>query len=143
MPAADAQPPAAPPAEDDAWPAWEDAWAQALYGRAGFYRTPEGPAGHFRTACHAAPQDVARVVLALAAEGGCTSVVDVGAGRGGLAAALQVGPGPRVGVHAVDVVERPPSLPAPVGWTRAEPHVPGPADAVRRALSGASAGPCS
>ena len=49
---------------------WEQAWAEALYGPRGFYRRPEGPAGHFRTAAHAAPTDRWRAPLAgLAAPG--------------------------------------------------------------------------
>ena len=31
---------------------WREAWHDALYGPAGFYRSAEGPAGHFTTSTH-------------------------------------------------------------------------------------------
>ncbi|MEU1025014.1 hypothetical protein ABZ366_23525, partial [Streptomyces sp. NPDC005904] len=31
---------------------WREAAETALYGPEGFYRRPEGPAGHFRTSVH-------------------------------------------------------------------------------------------
>ena len=73
---------------------WQQAWHEALYGQDGFYRRPEGPAGHFRTACHAGPAVLAPALLRLATEAGCTAIVDLGAGRGELLTALaQLGPG--------------------------------------------------
>jgi SAM-dependent MidA family methyltransferase len=100
---------------------WQQAWHEALYGQGGFYRRPEGPAGHFRTACHAGPAVLAPALLKLATEAGCTAIVDVGAGRGELLTALaQLGPGAadqRVGLHGVDVVPRPPGLPDGIGWS--------------------------
>ena len=99
---------------------WPDAWAAALYGPAGFYRRPEGPAGHFRTASHAAPAPLARALARLAASAGCTAVVDVGAGGGELLAALAALPGPVEGalrLHGCDVVGRPAGLDGRVGWS--------------------------
>lgn len=67
---------------------WQQAWQQALYGINGFYRRPEGPAGHFRTACHAGAPILAPALTRLAHQAGCTTIVDVGAGRGELLTAL-------------------------------------------------------
>jgi len=108
---------------------WQDAWSDALYGEQGFYRRPEGPAGHFRTAAHAAPRELAAAVARLAAEAGCTTVVDVGAGRGELLCALHAlgrgsgGPAGITELHAVEVAARPPELPADVRWSDRVPRV--------------------
>jgi SAM-dependent MidA family methyltransferase len=74
------------------WVAWRHAWEQALYGTGGFYRRPEGPAGHFRTASHAAGPALAAAIRRLADEHGCRTIVDVGAGRGELLTALATTP---------------------------------------------------
>ena len=109
---------------------WQDAWTDALYGDQGFYRRPEGPAGHFRTAAHAAPRELAAAVARLAADAGCTAVVDVGAGRGELLRALhELGQrsGDASGVtelHGVEVAARPPELPPGVRWSHRVPRVP-------------------
>jgi len=110
---------------------WQDAWSDALYGEHGFYRRPEGPAGHFRTAAHAAPAELAAAVARLAAEAGCTAVVDVGAGRGELLRALHAlgaagGPGSAgiAELHGVEVAARPPDLPPEVRWSDRMPRVP-------------------
>ena len=102
---------------------WRDAWRSALYGPGGFYRRPEGPAGHFRTASSAGSPDLAAAVLALAARHGCRSIVDVGAGRGELLTAIVAlhdrSDRPEgLRLHGVDVVARPRELPAGVGWSR-------------------------
>lgn len=99
---------------------WQSAWAAALYGPDGFYRGAEGPAGHFRTAVHAAAPTVAAALAALARQAGCTGVIDLGAGRGELSSTLSR-IAPDLAVHAVDVVPRPADLPTRVGWTRADP----------------------
>lgn len=99
---------------------WREAWEAALYGPEGFYRGPEGPAGHFRTACHAAPELLASAVARLAVAAGCTGVVDVGAGRGELLTALAARSGVAPGalrLHGVDVVDRPTGLPGRVDWS--------------------------
>src|SRR5207245_325972 len=105
---------------------WEHAWRRALFGPAGFYRRPEGPAGHFRTAVHAAPSTLARAVARLARASGCTGVLDLGAGRGELLTALArlEGNGPALRLHGVDVVDRPALLPPAVEWTPADRGVP-------------------
>ncbi len=104
---------------------WREAWQDALYGPRGFYLRPEGPAGHFRTAAHAAPRPLARAVARLARHAGCDRVVDLGAGRGELLAALAA-PDPnaavdngenRLALHGCDVVDRPADLPPAVGWS--------------------------
>jgi SAM-dependent MidA family methyltransferase len=76
------------------WVAWRDAWDQALYaaGR-GFYVTRGGPVAHFSTAAHGPTGPVlAEAMLRLwdrYRPGTLPSlVVDVGAGRGALAAHL-------------------------------------------------------
>lgn len=109
---------------------WQQAWQQALYGINGFYRRPEGPAGHFRTACHAGAPILAPALTRLAHQAGCTTIVDVGAGRGELLTALSqlgsefledtgdtVGARTRLRLHGVDVVSRPPGLPERIGWS--------------------------
>jgi SAM-dependent MidA family methyltransferase len=105
---------------------WEQAWQEALFGEAGFYRRPEGPAGHFRTAVHAAPTALARAVARLARTVGCSGVLDLGAGRGELLTALArlSDEGEPLRLHGVDVVGRPPLLPPAVGWSRADGGIP-------------------
>lgn len=71
----------------DEWRGWREAAQAALYGDEGFYRRPEGPAGHFRTSVHASPlfaAAVARLLAGIAREldTGTIALVDVGAGRG-------------------------------------------------------------
>ena len=95
---------------------WSDAWHEALYGATGFYRRPEGAAGHFETATHGpVGQALARTLLGLTEEIGVEAIVDLGAGRGELLMALRaVGhDGPLTGV---DVVDRPAGLPDHIGW---------------------------
>lgn len=98
------------------WRPWEDAWRDALYGPRGFYRRPEGPAGHFRTAAHASTSGLLGSALArLARLAGCDRIVDVGAGRGELLRAVRAADS---GLHllGVEVAPRPASLPADIGW---------------------------
>lgn len=102
-----------------AWRTWRAATAEALYGPAGFYRRPEGPAGHFRTSVHASPF-FAAAVLALARAAELDAVVDVGAGRGELLRALH-GLDPGLRLHGVDLADRPAGLPDPVTWSTAPP----------------------
>jgi SAM-dependent MidA family methyltransferase len=113
---------------------WETAWQQALYGHDGFYHRPEGPAGHFRTAAHAAAPELAVALHRLAAAYRCTAIVDVGAGRGELLTVLAADPGPAgtaLGLWGVDVVPRPRHLTPAVGWSTGLAAVPD------RVLSGA------
>lgn len=96
------------------WPTWQEATHRALYGAEGFYRGPEGPAGHFRTSVHASPL-FARALARLAAEAGLDTVVDVGAGRGELLVALRRF-APHLTLVGVDVADRPEALPPSIGW---------------------------
>lgn len=115
----------------DEWRGWQEAAETALYGDGGFYRSPEGPAGHFRTSVHASPlfaSAVARLLVATARELGTGSVdlVDLGAGRGelltGVLAALPSAgaDGLTVRAYAVELVGRPPGLDPRIEWC-AEP----------------------
>jgi SAM-dependent MidA family methyltransferase len=106
---------------------WESAWQQALYGPRGFYHRPEGPAGHFRTAAHAAAPELSVALHRLATEQHCTAIVDFGAGRGELLTALATDPGPAgtpLGLWGVDVVPRPRDLTPAVGWSTGLAAVP-------------------
>ena len=113
------------------WREWDVAWRDALYGPAGFYRRPEGPAGHFRTAAHAGPGVLAAALVRLARDAGCAGILDVGAGRGELLTALarhddgtQHDGHPPLRLHGVDLVDRPALLPPRVDWSRADRGIP-------------------
>ncbi|GAB2690816.1 SAM-dependent methyltransferase [Thalassiella azotivora] len=95
---------------------WRVAWDDALYGGDGFYRRPEGPAGHFRTASHAAAVPLGRALARLARAAGCTSVVDVGAGRGELLRGVATAD-PTLRLAAVERADAPPGWPSQVAWT--------------------------
>lgn len=97
-----------------AWLTWRAATAEALYGTRGFYRRPEGPAGHFRTSVHASPL-FAQAVLDLARAAGLDTIVDVGSGRGELLRALHA-LDPSVSLHGVEVADRPAGLPGAISW---------------------------
>jgi SAM-dependent MidA family methyltransferase len=101
------------------WLTWRAATQDALYGDAGFYRRPAGPAAHFRTSVHASPL-FAQALLRLAQGSGLTTVVDVGSGRGELLAALHR-LDPSLTLLGVEVAERPASLPAAIGWAARVP----------------------
>ncbi|MET9614548.1 SAM-dependent methyltransferase [Kitasatospora indigofera] len=113
------------------WMRWRPAMEEALYGAEGFYRRPEGPAGHFRTSVHASglyARAVARLLgevdeaLGRPAE---LAFVDVGAGRGellaGVLAAVPAGLAGRLHPYGVELAARPPGLPAEVRWTDRPP----------------------
>jgi SAM-dependent MidA family methyltransferase len=100
----------------------------ALYGERGFYRRPEGPAGHFRTSVHASLHGsghLARALLRLARAAGLDAVVDVGAGRGELLRTLHE-LDPALRLHGVEVAARPDDLPEALTWS-AEVRVDRPA----------------
>ena len=98
---------------------WQQAWQDALYGPAGFYRSPEGPAGHFTTSTHPPLGAVfARAIAALADREDTGMVVDFACGRGELLRALHV-VRPDLELVGVDVVDRPKDLPSGIEWIRA------------------------
>ncbi|MET9257969.1 SAM-dependent methyltransferase [Streptomyces sp. NPDC003717] len=115
----------------DSWRDWREAAQDALYGPAGFYRRPEGPAGHFRTSVHASPLfagAVARLLCRVDAALGRPArldLVDLAAGRGelvtGVLAALPAEVAARTRAYAVEIADRPPGLDPRVTWL---PEVP-------------------
>jgi len=109
----------------------------ALYGPEGFFtRSAEGPADHFRTSVHASPLfagallRLIRQVDTALGHPGVLDVVDVGAGRGELVAALRAltgaypadGLARRLRFTAVEVAARPAGLPAVIRWQRYVPE---------------------
>ncbi|WP_413101896.1 SAM-dependent methyltransferase [Streptomyces sp. Inha503] len=117
------------------WSGWRTAAERALYGADGFFRRPEGPAGHFRTSVHASPlfaravaELLCRVDEALGhpAE---VALVDLGAGRGELLTrVLAVAPGLPHGLdrrlcpYAVERADRPAGLDGRIAWRDAPPE---------------------
>jgi SAM-dependent MidA family methyltransferase len=103
---------------------------EALYGPAGVYRDPAGPAAHFRTSVHASAlfaRALARLVAetdAALAHPGAFELVDVGAGTGelltGLADALPTELRRRTRLTGVEVRPRPAGLARDIAW-RSEP----------------------
>jgi SAM-dependent MidA family methyltransferase len=110
---------------------WRQAWTAAAYGPGGFYARGEAPADHFRTSVHASPLFAGAIatlldrVDATLGRPDPLDLVDVGAGRGELLAAVaaadrtyrdrlrllavEVRPLARPGVTVVrDVAELPP-----------------------------------
>ncbi|MCX4676309.1 SAM-dependent methyltransferase [Streptomyces sp. NBC_01433] len=113
----------------DEWRGWREAAETALYGDGGFYRSPEGPAGHFRTSVHASPlfaTAVARLLTGTARELGTDTVdlVDMGAGRGELVTGVlaAVPDGLTVRAYAVEVAARPPGLDPRIEWCAEPPR---------------------
>ncbi|WP_330346456.1 SAM-dependent methyltransferase [Streptomyces longwoodensis] len=108
------------------WRGWRAAAQSALYGPQGFYRRPEGPAGHFRTSVHASPRfagAVARLLCRVDEALGRPATldfVDVGAGRGelvtGVLAALPAEVAARTRAYAVELADRPAGLDPRVEW---------------------------
>ncbi|WP_079249684.1 SAM-dependent methyltransferase [Streptomyces sp. IMTB 2501] len=110
---------------------WRAATEAALYGPGGFYRRPEGPAGHFRTSVHASPlfaQAVARLLCRVDEALGRPSAldfVDMGAGRGelvtGVLAALPADVYARTRAYAVELADRPAELDERIAWQDTPP----------------------
>lgn len=88
--------------------------SDALYGPDGFYTAGAPPALHYRTSPHASDL-YAAAVAELANRAGTTTVVDLGAGRGEMLAALR-DLDPSLTLLGVDVVPRPPTLCTDIGW---------------------------
>lgn len=114
-----------------AWHGWREAAEAALYGPGGFYRRPEGPAGHFRTSVHASPL-FARAVAGLLCRvddalgrPARLDFVDMAAGRGELVtavlAALPAEVAARARGYAVEIAGRPAGLDPRVAWLREPP----------------------
>jgi SAM-dependent MidA family methyltransferase len=114
------------------WRGWRAAAEAALYGPGGFYRRPEGPAGHFRTSVHASPLfagAVARLLCRVDEALGRPATldfVDMAAGRGelvtGVLAALPAGVAVRARAYAVEVAERPSGLDHRIEWLPEPPR---------------------
>lgn len=114
------------------WHGWRAATEEALYGPDGFYRRPEGPAGHFRTSVHASPLFAAAVARLLCrvdvalGRPAALDFVDMAAGRGELATgvlgALPADVAARTRVHAVEIAARPEGLDARIAWSGQAPR---------------------
>jgi SAM-dependent MidA family methyltransferase len=115
---------------------WRAAMTDALYGAEGFFVAPDaGPARHFRTSVHASPLFAAAILRLISRIDDALGrpdpfeVVDVGAGRGELLAAVRAlvcgaGAGSlrdRVRWTGVEVAPRPGTLPGDIGWRRDVP----------------------
>ena len=109
--------PAVPPPTSQ--PTWKQAWDAALYGAEGFFRR-EAPAAHFRTSVHASPL-FARALVRMTREAGLETVVDIGAGRGELLAAMHA-LDPGLDLLGVEVAARPGDLAPGIAWTTALPE---------------------
>ncbi|MEU7963814.1 SAM-dependent methyltransferase [Streptomyces sp. NPDC049097] len=117
---------------DGEWRGWRAAAEEALYGADGFYRRPEGPAGHFRTSVHASPLfagAVARLLCRVDEALGRPAVltfVDMAAGRGelvtGVLDALPPDVAARTRACAVDVTGRPDGLGPGIEWLDEPPQ---------------------
>ncbi|MFJ9900439.1 SAM-dependent methyltransferase [Streptomyces sp. NPDC091280] len=116
---------------DDTAAGWRTAAEDALYGPQGFYRRPEGPAGHFRTSVHASALFAGAVARLLCRvdealdRPAVLDLVDLGAGRGelvtGVLAALPAEVAARVRAYAVEIADRPEGLDPRVEWRTHSP----------------------
>ncbi|AJP02573.1 hypothetical protein TU94_14860 [Streptomyces cyaneogriseus subsp. noncyanogenus] len=116
----------------DEWRSWRAAAREALYGPRGFYRRPEGPAGHFRTSVHVSAlfaRAVARLLCRVDEALGRPArldFVDMGAGRGelvtGVLAALPAEVAARTRAYAVEIAARPEGLDHRIEWLPEPPR---------------------
>ncbi|MFJ1605761.1 SAM-dependent methyltransferase [Streptomyces sp. NPDC088253] len=114
------------------WRGWREATEEALYGPSGFYRGPEGPAGHFRTSVHASPLFAAAVARLLCRVDEALghpaelAFVDMAAGRGelvtGVLAALPAEVASRARGYAVERADRPAGLDHRIEWLTQPPE---------------------
>ncbi|MEU4150980.1 SAM-dependent methyltransferase [Streptomyces sp. NPDC026659] len=114
------------PGAENEWRGWRAAAEDALYGPGGFYRRPEGPAGHFRTSVHASPLFAAAVARLLCRVDEALGrperldFADLGAGRGelvtGVLAALPADVAARTRAYAVELADRPADLDGRIDW---------------------------
>ena len=103
---------------------WRTTWAEALYGKQGFFRH-QAPADHFRTSTNSSGLFAAAIWRMVQAEG-FTQVVDVGAGRGELLTELHRMSGGALGLTGIEMVDRPGDLPTDIGWQHELPeHIDG------------------
>ncbi|WP_416981567.1 SAM-dependent methyltransferase [Streptomyces sp. T028] len=108
------------------WRGWREATGAALYGPSGFYRRPEGPAGHFRTSVHASPLFARAVARLLCHVDEALDrperldFVDMAAGRGelvtGVLTALPAEVAARTRAYAVELADRPEALDPRIEW---------------------------
>ncbi|MBK3575094.1 SAM-dependent methyltransferase [Streptomyces sp. MBT65] len=113
------------------WRGWRAAAEEALYGPQGFYRGPEGPAGHFRTSVHASTLFAGAVARLLCRvdealdRPAALDFVDLAAGRGelttGVLAALPAEVAARVRAYAVEIAGRPEGLDRRIEWLSEPP----------------------
>jgi SAM-dependent MidA family methyltransferase len=113
------------------WRGWQAATEEALYGPQGFYRRPEGPAGHFRTSVHASALFAGAVARLLCRvdealdRPAALDFVDLAAGRGelttGVLAALPAEVAARVRAYAVEIAGRPEGLDRRIEWLSEPP----------------------
>lgn len=118
--------------ETDGFRGWREATEESLYGPGGFYRRPEGPAGHFRTSVHASPlfaQAVARLLCRVDEaldRPAPLAFVDMAAGRGELVtavlAALPAEVASRARGYAVERAARPAGLDHRIEWLAEPPQ---------------------
>ncbi|MEV5507575.1 SAM-dependent methyltransferase [Streptomyces orinoci] len=111
---------------------WREAARAALYGPGGFYRRPEGPAGHFRTSVHASPLfaeavlELLRRVDAALGHPAELTFTDMGAGRGELVTGVLDRCPPelaaRLRPYAVELADRPAGLDPRITWQDAPPR---------------------
>jgi SAM-dependent MidA family methyltransferase len=114
------------------WLPWRAATEEALYGAHGFYRRPEGPAGHFRTSVHASALYAGAVARLLCRADKTLGhplelgFVDMGAGRGelsaGVLAALPSEVAARTRAYAVEIADRPDGLDHRIEWCAEPPE---------------------
>lgn len=111
---------------------WSAAMDRALYGPAGFFRQPAGPAAHFRTSVHASPLFAAAVLRLLREVDAALGqpqrlgLVDIGAGRAELLTGVLdlLGEDPlarRLHPVAVELADRPEQLPELIEWSPRPP----------------------
>ncbi|GHH26005.1 SAM-dependent methyltransferase [Streptomyces lanatus] len=108
------------------WHGWRTAAEAALYAPGGFYRRPEGPAGHFRTSVHASPlfaRAVAELLCRVDEALGrppALDLVDMAAGRGelitGVLGALPAEVAARTRAYAIEIADRPDALDHRIEW---------------------------
>jgi SAM-dependent MidA family methyltransferase len=112
---------------------WRAAMAAGLYGPRGFFTGGvSGPSDHFRTSVHASPLFAGAIATLIGRIDAALErppvfdVVDVGAGRGELLAALRGGLDERFRLTAVELAPRPDELDGTIAWRRDIPgHVTG------------------